>query len=124
MSHHDEWIEIHPLAPPKPHEGEPCNGCGVCCLAEPCPLGILLSRKRCGACDALQWDNDRGLYRCGAISQPLAVVDRQFGAWPRWLRRPLASLIGLLAPRWISRGSGCDSDLQIDARFRDNARHD
>ena len=25
-------VHIHPGAPPKPPEGAPCNGCGLCCL--------------------------------------------------------------------------------------------
>ena len=36
-------IRIHADAPAKPPVGAPCNGCGVCCLLEPCPLGVLLS---------------------------------------------------------------------------------
>jgi len=39
-----EVILIHPEAPAKPPLGAPCNGCGVCCLAEPCPVGVLVSR--------------------------------------------------------------------------------
>jgi len=33
-------IAIHAAAPAKPALGEPCNGCGVCCAAEPCPVGM------------------------------------------------------------------------------------
>jgi hypothetical protein len=51
-------IKIHPDAPPKPAVGAPCNGCGVCCLAEPCPLGVILSRRLKGACVALRWDGN------------------------------------------------------------------
>ena len=50
-------IHIHPEAPTKPPEGAPCNGCGVCCLAEPCPVGMLVSRKRHGACVLLRWSD-------------------------------------------------------------------
>ena len=42
-------VWLHAEAPPKPAEGAPCNGCGLCCLAEPCPLGVLVSRRRTGA---------------------------------------------------------------------------
>ena len=49
------WLQ--PSAPPKPAEGAPCNGCGLCCLAEPCPLGMLVSRRRTGACTALRWSD-------------------------------------------------------------------
>lgn len=85
-------IEIHPDAPPKPALGAPCNGCGVCCLAEPCPLGVLISRRRHGACSALQWDGAR--YACGALT-----------AQPRGLR-------GWLVRRWIAAGAGCDCSLE------------
>lgn len=73
--------------------GAPCNGCGVCCLAEPCPLGVLLSRRRSGACVALQWDGTR--YVCGALAA-------QAGGIRGWLVR-----------RWISAGSGCDCLLEV-----------
>jgi hypothetical protein len=78
-------ILLHPEAPPKPDPGAPCNGCGVCCAAEPCPVGQLLSLKRRGPCRLLRWE--AGRYRCGAV-QRLPVL-----------------------ARWISAGSGCDCDL-------------
>ena len=34
-------IHLHALAPAKPHTGAACNGCGVCCAWQPCPLGVL-----------------------------------------------------------------------------------
>ncbi|HET8694779.1 MAG TPA: hypothetical protein VFM33_08950, partial [Aquabacterium sp.] len=58
-------IHIHPLAPPKPPVGAPCNGCGVCCLVEPCPLGVLVSRSFKGACRAVVWSEEAGRYHCG-----------------------------------------------------------
>ena len=53
MSH--RVIQIHPEAPRKPSYGLPCNGCGVCCLDEPCPVGVVVSRRRRGPCLALHW---------------------------------------------------------------------
>jgi len=97
-------IHIHPAAPPQPAVGTPCNGCGVCCLAEPCPLGQVISRKRTGACDALRWDGAQRLYRCGAISDAEGVL----GARLRWA----APLLRRLARRWIAAGIGCDASLQ------------
>ena len=67
-------VHLHPGAPPKPPEGAPCNGCGVCCLLEPCPLGMVLSRKRRGACVALRWQDDARQYRCGAVMAPKEVL--------------------------------------------------
>jgi hypothetical protein len=99
-------IRIEPSAPAKPPEGAACNGCGVCCLSEPCPLGMVLSRKRSGACVALRWDALEHRYYCGAVQGPWAF----------------------LARRWISAGTGCDSTLQplgppVDP-VGDNANHD
>ena len=84
-------IRIHAQAPAKPAWGEPCNGCGVCCLSEPCPAGVWVSRRRHGACTAVQWDGHR--YRCGLVD----------AARP-WLRTFMR--------RWIAAGRGCDSDAQ------------
>ena len=98
---HARTILLHPGAPAKPVPGEACNGCGVCCAAEPCPLGMWLSRRRRGACVALHWDTQASIYRCGVLSQP----DRWLGWLPaRWARS--------LARRWIAAAKGCDSDLE------------
>jgi hypothetical protein len=106
-------IHLHPAAPPKPPVGAACNGCGLCCAAEPCPLGMLLSRRRRGACVALAWSeveatsNDPsdatagGNYRCGVLVAP--------GRWLPWLPAPLARA---LARRWIAAGRGCDAELE------------
>jgi hypothetical protein len=85
-------IHVHADAPLKPAIGAACNGCGVCCLAEPCPLGMLLSARRRGACRMLRWDDSTRRYRCGALGS----------GWWRSLAR-----------RWISAGSGCDCALEI-----------
>ena len=104
-------IYIQPLAPVKPAVGAPCNGCGVCCLAEPCPLGMVISRKRRGACDALQWNDAGRLYRCGAVAAPLWVVQQALPHRLRGLAPALAWGLGKLARRWIAAGTGCDSNL-------------
>ena len=97
-------IPIHTQAPPKPALGAPCNGCGVCCLFEPCPLGVLASRKRSGACHLLQWDDTHQRYHCGAVAHAATLP------WP------VAVLWRRLALRWIAAGAGCDSTLDtLDA---------
>lgn len=105
-------LYLEPLAPAKPPEGAPCNGCGLCCLAAPCPLGMVLSRRRTGACAALHWNAEQGRYRCGALVSPQAVLAHALPARWRglagWLARPLR----LLAWRWIAAGHGCDSSLE------------
>lgn len=89
-------ILIHPEAPPKPPLGAPCNGCGLCCLAEPCPVGMILSLKRQGACVALRWDEAAGRYACGAL---------RAAPWP----------LNRLMRRWIAAGLGCDAELEAHA---------
>ena len=94
-------IHIHAQAPRKPREGQACNGCGVCCAAAPCPLGMWVSRRRIGACNALRWDDAGRHYRCGVVDEP--------GRWLPWLPARLARRLAL---RWIAAADGCDSDLQ------------
>ncbi|WP_431104738.1 hypothetical protein [Roseateles noduli] len=101
-------IWIHPEAPPKPALGQACNGCGVCCLAEPCPLGMLVSLKREGACRALLWSGEDRQYRCGMLVHPTRYVGlrtlRPDGLVNRLIRR--------YARRMIAAGIGCDADIE------------
>ena len=100
-------IHLHPQAPAKPVLGAACNGCGVCCAFAPCPLGVLVSGRRHGACAALRWQADGQRYTCAMVADPATV-------WPRLplaLRAPLKRL----AKRWIAAGAGCDSDLEAEA---------
>jgi hypothetical protein len=94
-------IEIHPLAPKQPRTGQPCNGCGVCCLAFPCPLGVVLSLKRMGRCRALRWSDPQGRYLCGAMTDAASTLPRGL----KWL----APRLSVLARRWIASGIGCDT---------------
>jgi hypothetical protein len=105
-------IHIQPDAPRKPALGQPCNGCGVCCLVEPCPLGQLLSRRRRGACAALRWDDGSALYRCGAMLAPNEVLRAAVPG--RWLSSLLLPLLRRLAGRWIAAGRGCDCSLEVE----------
>lgn len=109
MARPEVFIAIHPAAPPKPAEGIACNGCGVCCLMEPCPVGMLVSRKRRGACDALLWSDAQSRYLCGMV-----VAPHEHG--PRWLmsRPAVARLASRWARRFIAAGIGCDSDAVLD----------
>ena len=97
----NHFIRIEPLAPPKPAEGAACNGCGVCCLVAPCPVGMLVSQRRSGPCTALAWSATERRYHCGMLTEP----ERHMGGLGRWLRRPMR--------RWIAAGRGCDSNLEV-----------
>ena len=94
---------IHSAAPSKPATGQPCNGCGLCCAHEPCPLGMLLSRRRTGPCSALSWNDEQARYLCGVLADP--------GIWLPLLPQTWARA---LAWRWIAAAKGCDADLQAE----------
>jgi hypothetical protein len=102
LSRH-QLIYLHADAPAKPEVGAACNGCGLCCMAEPCPAGVLVTGRRKGACRALRWSNADGRYLCGLVSDPSRVL--------RWLPRRLAPLASRLARRWIALATGCDANL-------------
>ncbi len=94
---HVQIIRIHADAPLKPALGETCTGCGVCCLAEPCPAGMLVSWRRRGACRALRWSGAERRYRCGLMQDTAG----RHTPWARWARRLIAA------------GAGCDSDAEL-----------
>jgi hypothetical protein len=98
-------IHLHPEAPAKPAVGEACNGCGVCCAAEPCPIGMLVSRRRHGSCAALVWMESARAYRCGMVIEPQRYLQA------RWM----AQVLGRAALRLIAAGQGCDCSLSVDA---------
>ena len=111
-------IHIEPLAPAKPALGEPCNGCGVCCLVAPCPLGVLISRRRHGVCHALRWEPALKMYRCGGMTEPVSVataaLPASLGRASPFVARTIASVLRRLAKRWIASGQGCDCSLLVD----------
>lgn len=111
-------ITIHsePGAPIKPVWGAPCNGCGVCCLVEPCPLGAVLSGRRQGSCCALRWDVDAQRYQCGALTDPVGVLQAGRVILPGFVFAALARWLPKLAHRWVSAGTGCDCDLDATAQ--------
>ena len=98
-------INLHPAAPSKPAPGQPCNGCGVCCTWQPCPLGVLVTGRWHGACAALRWHDADQRYRCTMVDAPEAA----WPALPAGLRGPIQRL----ARRWIAAGAGCDSSLAV-----------
>lgn len=65
---------IDESGPAKPAHGSPCNGCGVCCVAEPCLLALdFVPAGRLAAavgapCPALEWGEGRAW--CGLVSNP------------------------------------------------------
>ncbi|HRD83935.1 MAG TPA: hypothetical protein PLF63_02050 [Rubrivivax sp.] len=94
-------VHLHPQAPLPPPHGEACNGCGVCCSLEPCPLGMLLSGALSGPCRMLRWRPDRSRYECGALR------------WSQHLPGPASGPVTACVSRWIAAGQGCDASLQV-----------
>ena len=104
-------IHIESEAPLKPSVGAPCNGCGVCCLMEPCPLGVLLSGRRSGACRALRWQPLARHYRCGALTETPQAVRERLPGLAMFALPMLTWLLAHLARRWIAAGVGCDCEV-------------
>jgi hypothetical protein len=115
MSVRTHIIYVHPQAPAKPREGEPCNGCGVCCLSEPCPLGMLASRRRKGACALVRWEASPGIYRCGAMVDLRASLARLLPLLPGAMLTALASVLATLVRRVIAANTACDCSLGASA---------
>lgn len=105
-------IHIEAQAAAKPAMGAPCNGCGLCCLAEPCPLGVLLSRSRSGPCKALHWNESIAQYRCGALGKLGGPLSVRRWAPLRWVQAGFVRLRLRVVLRWIAAGAGCDCDLE------------
>lgn len=92
-------IHLHRDAPPKPAEGDPCNGCGVCCALETCPAARLRFLQQSGPCPALEWSDDKSRYHCGLLTRPSHYLPLPDFATP---------LARRLLTRWIAAGIGCD----------------
>jgi len=65
-------------------------------------------------CDALRWQDDGALYRCGALSAPGAVLRARLPAALHFAVPALAWSLGRLAGRWVAAGDGCDCDAQLE----------
>lgn len=94
-------IELHAEAPAKPAIGAPCNGCGVCCVLETCPLAMLRFLKRRGPCPALEWSAEEARYACGLLNHP-----ENYLPLPAAARNPARRFFA----RSIAAGKGCDSN--------------
>jgi hypothetical protein len=95
-------LTLNAGAPPKPTQGEPCNGCGLCCLAERCPVALLFLPRDGGSCPALEWDGESGRYLCGMVGHPAKYLG--------WLPRRWEGAAGRWFAYRIAAGKSCDFD--------------
>jgi hypothetical protein len=101
----DQIIWLHQQAPSKPPLGQSCNGCGVCCAAEPCPVARVFLGQWRGTCRALEWNEDAMQYRCGMLQRP--------EHYARYLPTFLHHKMRLWIRRWIAADTACDSDADV-----------
>ncbi len=67
------WHLLHLVSLDKPPQGKPCNGCGLCCIAEVCDLGKELGdEERCRALISL----GTGRFACGLVADPCGFCRR------------------------------------------------
>jgi hypothetical protein len=83
----------------KPKKGEACNGCGVCCIAEQCPVSIVVFGEK-SLCPALKRE-DSG-YFCDLTRNSGQYLNLDQDWKQEWMNKHFAELIGV--------GVGCDSE--------------
>lgn len=92
----------------KPLYGDPCNGCGLCCIAQQCPISEGLFGKQ-DICPAIERGDGKALV-CGMVANPANYMT----SVPDWGHQPLAAAFALL----LGAGSGCDGTTEDDEPAR------
>ncbi|WP_429532476.1 hypothetical protein [Pseudomonas silensiensis] len=113
------WHLIDSITIEKPVFGDPCNGCGICCIAQVCDLGKELGDEQ--NCKALLQNSDRS-FSCGLVVDPYQFMpESELTVWKfidvqgnghageEMLKQLNASLLGA--------GLGCDSDDEAVREF-------
>lgn len=91
----------------KPAFGQPCNGCGKCCAAEPCALARDLLNCHVAPCRAMEMDGDRMV--CGLVTRP---------AWYMYGENVPSEQTGRLSSLFAAAlgfGMGCDAEFEGEA---------
>lgn len=90
--------------PQKPPYGSPCNGCGVCCEEELCPIAHRIFGRWEGPCEILE-DAGDGRRVCGLLAHPerhVPALVELVGA--EIMRETTEALLGV--------GVGCDAQME------------
>ncbi|MEA8593044.1 hypothetical protein PZT57_30825 [Pseudomonas aeruginosa] len=107
-----KWHLIESVSLDKPALGSPCNGCGVCCIAQVCDLGVALGDDQ--NCKALLQRSD-GTFSCGLVEDPYRFIPEV--DLSKWLTLDQMSggaageqALKSLYAEMLGAGRGCDSD--------------
>lgn len=119
-----QWNLIHSVTLDKPIHGQPCNGCGICCIAKVCELGVTLGDEQ--NCKALVRSAEGGFY-CGMVADPYRYMDEaDLSTW-KGIDDLKGGAVGELALKamhaeMLGAGRGCDSDDVAVAEYLAEAR--
>lgn len=89
----------------KPPYGSPCNGCGVCCQNEICPLGQIAFPHAQAPCPALEKQADR--YVCGLVASPQTYAPIRASVYGVEALREAAAI-------GVGADIGCDTRMMPD----------
>lgn len=91
--------ELHDARAAKPAFGVECNGCGLCCLMEPCSLAEEFLDVSSGRCPALEWEEGR--FWCGLVRSPSKYLapGKEFAD----------AVVGAAFAQALGVGVGCDA---------------
>ena len=101
--------------PDKPLYGDPCNGCGLCCMAQLCPVATIALKLRPSElpCPALIGGPD-DTWRCGVMVEPRKWLPVRVAIYGAGVVADAAAFIN-------GAGRGCDGVLEGEVE-RDGMR--
>jgi hypothetical protein len=81
--------------PNKPRYGEACNGCGLCCAIQLCPVAEIMFEGASAPCPALKMAPDGSRTYC-----QLVAIEKEFGLAP-------------LVQKVLGIGNGCGMEDEV-----------
>ena len=92
---------------PKPMYGDPCNGCGLCCIAVQCPISVAVFGEA-SICPALEQAGNS--WACGLVRNTAEYVPDI----TEWGGKTLTEAFALM----LGAGLGCDGSTNEDDEAR------